>query len=325
MKRWLGLGAKLAALGLLVWYVLSQVQLQELSQHFRTLQWNWLFAAAGFWCILLILVTLRWQILLASAGVPLSFERALRYCFVGYFFNNVLPGLTGGDVVRAVLVARGRQDRRLRAAVSVFVDRVFGLLGLLLLGGSMLLLTPWNEQLGGQWKNAPLAVGVLLLALIGGGILILSRRLRQRFRLDRLLQKFPFASQREALDDALLVYRPHAPRLLLVLALSILLQGFAMLSFWAVGQSLSSELPLRLVAAIFPVAQTLSSVPVAPGNWGVGETIYGHFFQSMGATFTLGVAVSVLFRLLTQVGFGLLGGLAWFGLRRQSSSQDELS
>ena len=39
--------------------------------------------------------------------------------------------------------------------------------------------------------------------------------------------------------------------------------------------------------------------------------IYGEFFAMFGSTFTLGVAVSVLFRLLSQVGFGLLGGIIW--------------
>ena len=68
---------------------------------------------------------------------------------------------------------------------------------------------------------------------------------------------------------------------------------------------------------IFPVVQTVSALPLAPAGWGVGETLYGTFFRSFGSSFTLGVAVSVLFRLTSQVGFGLIGGLIWVTSRER--------
>ena len=43
---------------------------------------------------------------LRAIGVRLSFWNAHRLTFIGFFFNNVVPGATGGDVVKAVYVAR---------------------------------------------------------------------------------------------------------------------------------------------------------------------------------------------------------------------------
>jgi uncharacterized membrane protein YbhN (UPF0104 family) len=93
--------------------------------------------------------------------------------------------------------------------------------------------------------------------------------------------------------------------------MSIPLQICGVLSFWAIGEALGAEIRIADDFVIFPVVQTISAIPVAPAGWGVGEWLYGTSFELFGSTFTLGVAVSILFRLTTQLGFGLIGGLVW--------------
>jgi len=51
----------------------------------------------------------------------------LGYTFVGYFFNNFLPGNVGGDVMRGYGLAR-YTERTAEAALSVVVDRIVGLM-----------------------------------------------------------------------------------------------------------------------------------------------------------------------------------------------------
>ena len=60
--------------------------------------------------------------------------------------------------------------------------------------------------------------------------------------------------------------------------------------------------------AIVPVANMVSSLPLAPGGWGVGELIYAFLYDLLGASVALGVAVSISFR-ICQIFLGLVGGL----------------
>ena len=58
---------------------------------------------------------------------------------IGLFFNIVVPGLTGGDLVKAVLAARDHPERKAAAMISVLVDRLIGVLVLVLLGAVAIL------------------------------------------------------------------------------------------------------------------------------------------------------------------------------------------
>ncbi|KAA3608012.1 MAG: UPF0104 family protein [Planctomycetota bacterium] len=272
-------------------------------------------AAIGFWMVLLSVVTWRWQILLRAAGVTTGYFNAMRLCFIGYFFNNAMPGLTGGDLVRAVLVTRGLESNRTKAAMSVIVDRLIGLFSLVLLAGLVLAFGDIQGADGQEIRHLDtVAQGVFLflLAAVIGGCVYLSRRIRRWVRLDKILGILPAKGAISKLDDAVTVYRSHPGAVLTALVLSLILQACGVMSFWAVGKALGAELEVAHDFVIFPVVQTISSIPLTPpAGWGVGETLYGKFFEWFGSAFTLGVAVSVLFRLTTQMGFGLVGGLVW--------------
>ncbi|HEX9792874.1 MAG TPA: lysylphosphatidylglycerol synthase transmembrane domain-containing protein [Planctomycetota bacterium] len=267
-----------------------------------------------FWLVLLAIVTLRWQILLRAVEVPTSYPRALRLCFIGYFFNNAMPGLTGGDLVRAVLVTRGLEEKRTRAAMSVLVDRVMGLFSLLLLAGVVLVVADFGSAGGDPPRHLPaLRRAVLMVVAVAavGATIWLSRRARRFVRLDALLARLPARQWVAKIDDAITAYRNAPFAVLAALGLSLILQTFGVLTFWAMAAALGSPISLSGDFVIYPVVQTASSLPIAPAGWGIGETLYGTFFQWFGTSFTLGVAASLLFRLTTQLAVGLVGGLVW--------------
>ena len=215
--------------------------------------------------------------------------------------------------MRAVLVTRGLETGRARAAMSVLVDRVLGLFGLLMLGGAVLIFGDFDrgELSSGGVQKARLAVLAFLgLAALGGSV-YLSARARRALRIDAILARLPKAAAVAKLDEAVTLYRHKLGAVATALGLTLVLQTCAILSFWSIGLSLGTGLSVADVFAIYPLVQTVSSVPVAPAGWGVGETLYGQLFAVFGSTFTLGVAASVLFRLTTQVGVGLIGGLVW--------------
>ena len=296
----------------------------------RSLDIRWYLLAVALWGGLLVFAAQRWRMLLHAAGVPVSYRDSFRLTIIGYFFNNVLLGSTGGDLVRAVMVSRTVEQNRMRAAISVIVDRLIGLFALMLIAGTVLSIF-WYDNRISEVPGLRLvmsAVYLLLFIAIVGSAIYLSRRARKRMGVDWVLSKLPAQDLIQKLDDAITLYRDHKRTVLGALLISLPLQLCGILSFWAIGVALGSSLSLMEDFVIFPVVQTVSALPLAPAGWGVGETLFGTFFRSFGSSFTLGVAVSVLFRLTSQVGYGLIGGFIWATSkeRRQGiSMQDKKS
>jgi len=294
---------RLALLAALLVWIATRIDFGEVLDRARGLRPG-IFAGSALLLALSPLVTVvRWRLLLGTSGLDPGFRRAFRLTYIGLFFNLVVPGLTGGDVVKAVLVAR-RSARREAAVLSIFVDRLIGIFALALLAGLVLL-----PHLA-QFTDLALPLFSFLALLLAGGALLLSRRLRRAVRMERWIRRLPFERVAARLDEAVLAYRDHPRILAASLALSFA-NHFAILGGVAgIARAIGDTLPLHHVLVLVPVINIVSSVPIAPGGWVVGETLFGTLFAKYGSTFASGVAVSLLFR-ITLTAVVLPGGFFW--------------
>jgi hypothetical protein len=92
-------------------------------------------AAAGFLGSYLTVAT-RWWFLLRIQDIHISLWEAVRLTFLGIFFNSIVPGTVGGDLVKAYYVAR-HTPKKAAVLVSIFVDRIMGLTELTLMAAVM--------------------------------------------------------------------------------------------------------------------------------------------------------------------------------------------
>jgi len=162
------------------------------------------------------LQTARWLVLLRAAGIDPGFRKAFRLVMVGCFFNYCAPGTTGGDVAKGWYAAKG-SGRAAVAAMTVLVDRIVGLMGLLVVGslaGLLVLDDPLALRITGTvWL---LAGGVAL-----GLLAYSSERLRGRLGLDSLISRLPGYRLFAGIDRALLDYRDRRGALAAALALAV--------------------------------------------------------------------------------------------------------
>lgn len=245
----------------------------------------------------------RWWRLLTLAGCRTRWTACFRLTYLGLFFNIVVPGLTGGDLVKALMVTRENPRKRAEALVSVVVDRIIGLVVLTLLAGVVILM------LGEVFAELRLPVLILLLVSLVGAFAYVNPSLRRALRFDALLAKLPLGDKLKTLDEAILLYSRHPFELVWATLLSLGNHVFNIVGVYALGVAFGvSDVGLWDYMALVPVANIVSSVPIAPGGWGVGELAFRELFLMVGASATLGVAVSVTFR-LCQMSLGLLGGL----------------
>ncbi|HQY88450.1 MAG TPA: lysylphosphatidylglycerol synthase transmembrane domain-containing protein, partial [Tepidisphaeraceae bacterium] len=95
----------------------------------------WLLVAAlAIFPLTCILTTFRWLELLKPLGVRLPFFRAFALNMVGNFYSTFLPGSSSGDFIKAYLAAK-TTPHKTNVVLSVFIDRVIGLITLVGLGG----------------------------------------------------------------------------------------------------------------------------------------------------------------------------------------------
>ena len=115
----------------------------------------------------------------------------------------------------------------------------------------------------------------------------------------------------KALDEAAHTYFSHPVELGIGMLLSLGNHTVAIVAVWTLGLSFgvpAGEVSLFDYFAIVPVANIVSSIPIMPMGFGVGDYAYFKIFTEIGASGALGTAVSITFR-LCQLLLSLLGGL----------------
>jgi uncharacterized membrane protein YbhN (UPF0104 family) len=209
----------------------------------------------------------RWRTLIVSLGQAISVVRAMELFLVGTFFNQLLPTGIGGDVVRALVLARDGLGRA-RAFSSVLVDRALGILPLLAVGLVALAVAPRQAP--------PMVAGLLLLVGLAGvaGIVVLFQAHRLRGRVTRLpLVGWLFT--RPGIARFVDSFADYSRNALLTstgwaFAFALLLVGANALLGRAVG---IEQATLRDWAILVPLT-ALSTLLPSVGGWGVREWTY---------------------------------------------------
>ena len=247
----------------------------------------------------------RWWRLLRVCGAPTPYGTALRLSLLGMFFNLVVPGLTGGDVVKAGMAVKEHPEKRAAALMAVGLDRVIGLWTLLWIAAG----TAWILRGELRVLLAPL-IGVCLVSTLG--MIVLGwPRLRDALGAQRILRWMP--GRLMGVLDALRSVAERPVEVLIAIVLSAanhVCIGFAV---FAVARGIGDDTPFVGCLAASVVASAVSAIPLAPGGWGVGEAAYAAMFSMLGSGQAVGYAVSVSYR-LCQTGVSLLCGFAlWRG------------
>ena len=261
----------------------------------------WLFlVACGVMVLQALLAVARWRMVMRHQEIQFSFSALLRYFWLGLFFNQVLPSSVGGDAARAYCLVREGCGIG-SASVAVLLDRMCGMVGLVLL---VLVTLPLSFEF---ITDGPTRWGVVLVA--GGAaaaiafVLILDR-LTARFRRWRIARGLTALSR-----DARGLFFAAGPGIRLVL-LSV---GVHLISVAAMAVlAMAARLDVHWLAFVIvvPLASLLMTVPVSVAGWGVREGVMVVGLGYAGMTAEQAVALSILYGLLL-LAVALPGGFVW--------------
>ncbi len=225
-------------------------------------------AAAALYCVLGTLVRgLRWQVLVVALGHAISARRTSELFLVGTFFSQFLPTGIGGDVIRALMVARDGLGRA-HGASTVVVDRALGLLPQFALG---------LVALAVAREHATPAVTLTLVAAGVGGVAGLGVLLRID-AWSHLVERLPVVGRlwrRPGLARFLGSFASYDRRALLVSAGWGFVFAFLLIGTnAALGRALGIDQMRWLDWAIFVPLVALTTLLPSIGGWGVREVLY---------------------------------------------------
>ena len=281
------LGAALLGLGYLAYRISGEATGEAFGKAVRNTDWRWAGAAVGIYFISQTLLAVRWTVLLRVQGIAITLFQAVKLTYLGLFYNNIMPGALGGDLLKGWYITHhSDQARRIEAAVTVFVDRLVGLVGMMIIGAlaGFTKAGTLSVPLGNSGRTIQVRMliwGMLaLLAIVT--ILFFSRRIRRGLFLAKLLAKLPFSGVLKKIDGAIRINRAYPGSIFMALLITAVIQSLGIVAVWFLTKALGMDSVTFLhCLIILPVVWLISAAFPVPGGLGIIEFLFLPFFSAI--------------------------------------------
>lgn len=297
------LGIGVALIALLAWQAARADGFDRLYAGEK--DYRLLAAALGILATAIVGTFVRWWMVAAAAGVPMTFVEALRYGAIGFAANFVALGNVGGDVVKATLVARGRPGRRARAVTTVLMDRVVGLLALLLFTSTAIVVTGAATNKGFPEAVRLLCRGTVTVTAVAVAAMVVTyspgRPLRRLAMWVSSRKRAGAAKPKAsgAVGELFDAYYRGRPWLAGALAVGLANDVLLVASFYLVAEALPMASPdFASHFFIAPLGLMAGAIPISPNGLGTTESAVEALYQALGVAAGDGALVAFGHRLL---------------------------
>jgi uncharacterized membrane protein YbhN (UPF0104 family) len=256
-----------------------------------------------------VVMAVRWLLLLRAADVDIPAAVALRIFLTSSFVGSFLPAGVGADAARAYAIA-SRTSRGSQAVASVGIDRVLGLVAIVILG---------MAGLAGWAQHVEQALRLRLVAAAGIGVAATLAV----FWIDRVTRTLVPAKWHGTrwgwrvlrLGDAIGAYRQHPKVLLQVMALSIAVQLVRVFQGYGLGRGLGLEVSVDYYLVFMPIAMLVLLLPVSISGFGLPQAVIVWLLRPVGVPDAQSLALSTLFIVIGLI--GNLPGALLYAVRRK--------
>jgi uncharacterized membrane protein YbhN (UPF0104 family) len=250
---------KLAVSALSLYVVFSKIDVREFALMFVRIGPFFFLAAVMPYVLAQVASTWRWKLLLPG---HFRFGRLFSLYMIGSFFNSFLPGVIGGDAIKAYYLNKDARKISLTLA-SVFMDRYFGYATLMLIGISVF---PFTYQYFGGTAYRWLMPGIFA-AFVVASILFFGLKLGKR--IGSVGEIYEYFGKLKGRWDIIIKA--------VLLSLVVQLLNFLMVIILAVA--MGEHIPLLPLFVFLPIIITVTTIPISVSGLGVRE---GSFVLLLG-------------------------------------------
>ncbi len=236
-----------------------------------------------------LLCSWRWQILLRAQQFAVPLIELIRAYTIGIFFNSFLPGVMSGDLIRAMDIS-DRVPSYTRSFLILFVERLTGMFGLLLIAVLALPAIGWEvvSRSGIGWLL--LAVAVVLVAITA---IFLSRHVRAAATgLGSLRGLKRLSGIMDRISETSAAFSERMRVVYGCVGISFIFQANVVCHYWLIGLALGIELPLTAYFAIIPVSLFVMMIPASVNGIGIREQAFIYLFGQFGVAAELAISLA---------------------------------
>lgn len=305
-------------LGFLVARIQSQSGFERLwhgEKHWPSLLLAQVLILVGF-----SLSFVRWFLLVRGLGLEFHLRDAFRLGSLGYMFNQVSPGSVGGDLLKAVFIAKEQSGKKTEAVATVLIDRVIGLYAMMLVASvGLALLGQVTEPSAFILTMQKIVWGAAVAGTIG--LLLAMSPLAGLRQVHKFAERVPIVGHTLVrLLDAVGVYRSRRRYLVGALIIALVTHNLVILGFLIISRSLPVYEPtIYENASIVPLGLVVSTIPLTPGGLGTLEAGFDFLYTSIGAAAGDGTIVALTYRAMTY-GLAAIGACYYFVARKSVDS-----
>lgn len=271
---------------LILWLIFRTIEFDSVLQIITNASLPLLGLAIIFQLLSTLLAGYRWYLVMHKLEFGQTPRFYIKSYFKGSFFNQGLPTSIGGDAIRVLDVANTGFRKR-DSFRGVFIDRILGLVGLLLLNLLANLVMP---------DLLPHGLYVVLNLIVLGGIigfiaLIFLHRLHwfNQWRATRFLL---------GISSQLKTIMHGVDNTAIQMFLSVMIHLFSMINIFLIGRSVGLDYSLVTFMVIVPPVILLTLVPISLAGWGVREGAMIGLFTLIGADKSTVLSMSILYGII---------------------------
>jgi uncharacterized protein (TIRG00374 family) len=298
--------------GLLFWVYHDPKKLSEMREAIVHARFEWLIAGMLAYFVVEAAAAFRWHVLLKVQGINLPPSRLAGLFLIGMFYNQFLPGGTGGDIIKSYLLLK-ETDRKAGALLAVVFDRFIGLIALVVITVTLVsmhfdLLAQTHETRRYLW---------ILLILLGVSIasLIASFVISGFNLLHWLPHKFPGRDKLIEIAAAYHLYARHWSATSIAFCASLVAHLATFTTFLCAAFALRADVIVTNFFAVLPIERTISALPISFAGVGIRERVLQTMLhQVCGVNEGVAVLIGSL-SFLIMVVCCLPGGIVYFFYR----------
>lgn len=258
-----------------------------------------------FVLISLLLDTFRFLLILRIWEIRLNILQVLKLNWIGLFFNNVLPGSVGGDLMKSYYLYK-MGYRFVNALFLSFLDRACGLYGLLI--NYIIGFYPIYKHSKAVFYSAFLVYLFILFCTV---LIIFNSSFQKLFL--NIVGKIPLISNfKDSIFIPFIDNLKNPCKFLPPVLISVATHIFLITAFYIGSSFWHTEQSHKLINffSIVPIGFIITAIPISISGWGTGEAGFGFIYKIFGYPFEVGVAVSILYK-FTLLILSIPGLILW--------------
>lgn len=270
-KVLLSLGQIAVTIAVLYWVFHDPHKRAQMAVALRMADYRWIAIAIAAYCLVEFVAAIRWNILLKVQKIHLTLPRVSGLFLIGMFYNQFLPGGTGGDLIKSYLLLKETPGQATGALLAVVFDRLIGLIALITITGTLIALRyEWLTQLP-ETRH----LVWLLIAILGSAVVaLLTSFAISGFNLAHSLPaRFPGREKLIELSASYHLYAHHWRATLVAFGVSVVAHLSTFATFLFVAYAFRAKVGVLDFFAVMPIERTISSLPISFAGVGLREKI----------------------------------------------------